>query len=89
MTPDVCPECGALVPDGAKACPECGSDESTGWSESARASQLGIPEDEFDYDEYVKEEFEPKKTGTGLSPFWWIVGVGALLAFLWLVIPHR
>ena len=30
-----CPHCGAMVPSDALACPECGSDEETGWSESA------------------------------------------------------
>jgi len=45
------------VPDEARACPECGSDEQTGWSDRAQAQRLGLPDDEFDYDEFVKEEF--------------------------------
>ena len=57
MTPEVCPNCGAEVPCNAKACPECGSDEKTGWSETAYASGLGLPDEEFDHDEFVKEEF--------------------------------
>ena len=44
MSPDVCPNCGAEVPPQAKVCPECGSDEQTGWSETAYASQLGLPD---------------------------------------------
>ena len=59
MPPEVCPNCGAEVPRNAKACPECGSDENTGWSETAYASNLGLPDEEFDYDEFVKEEFGP------------------------------
>ena len=78
MTPEVCPNCGAEVPRNAKACPECGSDEKTGWSETAYASSLGLPDEKFDYDEFVKEEFgagRAKPRGTGW--FWWVI---ALLA---------
>lgn len=57
MKPDVCPHCGALVPDDARSCPECGSDEETGWSDKAQAQRLDLPDDDFDYDEFVKEEF--------------------------------
>jgi hypothetical protein len=57
-TPDTCPNCGADVPSGARACPECGADEETGWSERARYENLGIPDDSFDYNEFVKQEFE-------------------------------
>ena len=44
MAPETCPNCGADVPSGAKACPECGADEQTGWSETAYASHLGLPD---------------------------------------------
>ena len=43
MARDVCPNCGAEVPRNSKACPGCGSDEKTGWSETAYASGLGLP----------------------------------------------
>jgi uncharacterized membrane protein YvbJ len=60
--PEICPNCGAEVPPRAKACPECGSDESTGWSTDARAQSLDLPDDNFDYDEFVENEFgKPKK----------------------------
>jgi hypothetical protein len=72
--PDVCPNCGAEVPPRARACPECGSDERTGWSEGARAADLGLPDTEFDYDSFVKEEFgETEPRPRGVSWFWWVV----------------
>jgi hypothetical protein len=78
MSPEVCPNCGAEVPRNAKACPGCGSDEKTGWSEKAYASGLGLPDEEFDYDKFVKEEFGARQAKPrGIGWLWWLV---ALLA---------
>ena len=87
MTPEVCPNCGAEVPRNAKACPECGSDETTGWSEEAHASGLDLPDEEFDYDKFVEEEFGGKKPKPrGIHWFWWLVAIVLLLAFaVWVV----
>lgn len=84
MPPQICPNCGASVPRDAKACPECGSDETTGWSDDAAMGGLGLPDEEFDYENFVKREFE-KSTPVprGISPFWWVVA--ALMALLMLV----
>jgi hypothetical protein len=87
MAPEVCPNCGAEVPCNAKACPECGSDEKTGWSETAYASNLGLPDEEFDYKEFVKEEFGTRRAKPhGISWFWWVVALllVVLLLFLFL-----
>jgi zinc ribbon protein len=84
--PEICPECGAEVPPRARACPSCGADEETGWSERAQNQRLGIPDDDFDHDEFVKAEF-----GSGERPLervkprgirwvWWVVAVALLLA---------
>jgi zinc-ribbon domain len=83
----ICPNCGEEVPPKAKACPECGSCEETGWSEAAAASGLDLPDEEFDYQDYVKREFDtgsPKPRG--LAWIWWVTAVGLLvLAFFgWL-----
>ena len=79
MKPDICPVCGAVVPEKAKACPECGSDEQTGWSDAGRADALDIPSEDFDYEDYVKREFEgeePKRKNAAL----WIITAIVLLA---------
>jgi hypothetical protein len=40
------------------ACPECGADYETGWNEEDAAyDALGLPDQEFDYDECVRREF--------------------------------
>ena len=87
MTPEVCPNCGAEIPRNAKACPECGSDEKTGWSKKAHADNLGLPDEEFDYAEFVKEEFGAGRAKPhGIGWFWWVIALllVALLLFLFL-----
>lgn len=76
MPPETCPNCGADVPHDAKACPECGADEETGWSETAHVSGLNLPDEEFDYDKYVKKEFEsPLAKPVGIAWSWWIIAI--------------
>jgi hypothetical protein len=83
MRPETCPNCGAEVPPDATACPECGSDEKTGWSDEARTSGLGLPDDHFDYDNFVEREFGAKTAvPRGLHWFWWLAAIGILGALL-------
>ena len=75
------------MPKQARACPECGSDEKTGWSDEAHVGGLDLPDEEFNYDKFVENEFGQQKkfVPQGLHPFWWIVALGlvAALIFLW------
>jgi hypothetical protein len=82
--PETCPTCGADVPAGAKSCPECGADEHTGWSEEAHASGLNLPDDSFDYDQFVQREFNSAKKPIphGIHWFWWLVAIGLLAVFV-------
>ncbi len=83
MPPKTCPNCGADVPPDAKACPECGSDEQTGWSETAYASQLGLPDEDFDHAEFVKKEFGPEPVKPhGLAWFWWVAALLVVLGMI-------
>jgi RNA polymerase subunit RPABC4/transcription elongation factor Spt4 len=83
LPPEICPNCGAIVPPNAKACPECGSDEKTGWSDSAYADKLGIPDENFDYDKFVKEEFSPAHPKpSGIHWIWWVTALILVLLFL-------
>jgi uncharacterized membrane protein YvbJ len=76
MAPEICPNCGADVPPDAKACPECGSDEKTGWSEGAKADGLDLPDQEFDYEDFVKREFGKEgPVPRGVHWVWWVVGL--------------
>ena len=90
MTPEVCPNCGADVPPSAKACPECGACEETGWSEEAAASHLGIPDENFDYEDFTKREFGSEKPmPRGVTWFWWIVGLVLLIVLVLLFLRGR
>ena len=83
MPPEVCPHCGEIVPSGAKACPECGADEKTGWSEAAGAARLGLPDENFDYEEFVKEEFNPSLAQPrGIHWLWWLTALILIVLFL-------
>ena len=82
MSPEICPNCGAEVPPKARACPQCGSDEKTGWSDDAQTSGLDLPDEKFDYDEYVEREFGNSPKPEGLSWFWWLVAVLLLVAIV-------
>jgi uncharacterized membrane protein YvbJ len=82
--PETCPNCGADVPAGAKSCPECGADEHTGWSEDACASGLDLPDDSFDYNEFVQREFESGKKPMpfGIRWYWWLAAIIILAVFV-------
>jgi hypothetical protein len=85
MSPKICPNCGAELPPSARACPECGSDEKTGWSEQARYDDLDLPDEDFDYEDFVKREFSGgKPVPRGIHWFWWVIAVLVLAALGWL-----
>jgi len=83
MPPEICPNCGAEVPPNARACPECGADEQTGWSEAARPDGLDLPDENFNYDDFVKREFGDKSpVPRGVHWFWWVIALLVVAAFL-------
>ncbi len=83
--PGDCPVCGESVPKGAKACPECGADEKSGWQEDDTSNGLDLPDEEFDYNEFVAKEFEGAKEKSSIHSVWWITAVllivGSLVVF--------
>ena len=80
--PETCPVCGEDVPPRALACPECGADHNSGWRQDADTTGgLDLPEEEFNYDEFVKEEFGAGSP-RGIKPLWWIVAVVLLAALI-------
>jgi hypothetical protein len=81
--PEICPNCGAEVPPKARVCATCGADEETGWSEQARLDPLDLPNEDFDYDDFVKQEFGGEKpTPRGVHWFWWLVAIALATGLL-------
>ena len=75
-TPEVCPVCGEGVPRGALACPECGADERSGWREEMEVYDgADVPDGEFNYDEFVREEFGASPKPSGIKLIWWITAI--------------
>lgn len=82
-TPELCPVCNEKVSPGALACPECGADHNSGWRENADAYDgLNLPEDDFDYDNFVKREFGSRVKPAGLKIVWWITGIVLIAVFI-------
>ncbi len=67
--PGDCPVCGAEVPPHATVCESCGACPSSGWSEKAAYDGLGLPDAEFNYEEFVDQEFEGDRSGPR-RPLW-------------------
>lgn len=61
-----CPFCGEEIDEDAKSCWYCGSDRETGWSNSSYNDSFG-PDDGFDYDETLEEEFGMESNGTKIK----------------------
>jgi hypothetical protein len=76
QAPKVCPVCGEDVPRGALACPECGADHNSGWRDDAASYDgLDLPDENFDYDDFIRREFPPKIRPPGIKAVWWITAI--------------
>jgi hypothetical protein len=80
--PEVCPVCGEDVPRGALACPECGADHNSGWREDAAPYDAVDLPDEFDYEEFTRNEFGSSPKPRGISAIWWITAIVLLVLTL-------
>ena len=81
--PEVCPVCGERIPRNALACPECGADHESGWRDDADTyDAVDLPDEDFNYDEFVKQEFgsSPKPGATEI--IWWITAVVVIITFI-------
>lgn len=71
-----CPVCGEDVPAKAKACPHCGACEKSGWNEENRgADGLDLPDGEFDYEKFAREEFGSPTKLQAKQLFWKVMAV--------------
>jgi len=71
-----CTHCGQWIDADARFCRHCGSSDEDGWRDDD-AELLG--DDDFDYDEFVRENFSRAVTRTQTRPLWRIVAVVLLV----------
>src|SRR5213592_3914748 len=82
-TPEVCPVCGEEVRRRALACPQCGADHNSGWREDADTYDgVDLPDDDFNYDDFVTREFGSRAKPAGLKTIWWIVAIALIVGFV-------
>ncbi len=89
-TPEVCPVCGEDLPREVQACPECGADHNSGWRDDADTYDgANLPEDRFNYDDFVRQEFGSQAKPAGLKTVWWIVGISLVVALVFYFFAAR
>ena len=76
-----CPTCGRTLSPNARSCGGCGAErEGSEWLAPEAYDGLQFGDDEFDYDEFVKEEFGKEgPMPKGIRWYWWLIAI-ALLA---------
>jgi hypothetical protein len=86
-----CPVCGKPLSPNARSCGGCGARrEGTEWFAPDVYDGLGLDEDDFDYEEFLRREFGDSGAGRGnwflrMTPkerLWWVTAVILLLAFV-------
>lgn len=81
--PEACPVCGEDVPRSSLACPECGADHNSGWRENADTyDAVDLPDEDFNYDQFVTQEFGSSRKPAAIKTVWWIVVTLLIVAFI-------
>ena len=83
-----CPVCGEEVPNNAKSCPECGACDKSGWSGDDFPSDLGLPDEDFDYEKFVADEFSGGQWKSSLQWVYWAVAAVLFGVLLWTWLPR-
>ena len=84
------PTPGASPPDGrgemgatGLACRECGADHNSGWRKDADAyDAVDFPDEDFNYDEFIRAEFGSVRKPSGVKTIWWIAAIILMIVFI-------
>ena len=80
--PEVCPACGEDIPLNSVACPKCGADYNSGWREGSDTyDAVDLPDEDFNYEEFVKQEFGSSRR-PAIKRVWWITAILVVAAFV-------
>jgi hypothetical protein len=84
----LCPICDREVPVGSQ-CSHCAKKsrraprETKSWEQEEHADGLDLPDEDFDYDDFVAREFgKAPHRKTGIAWYWYLVAVLLLIAML-------
>lgn len=85
--PGQCPVCGEWVPRGVAACDDCGACERSGWkTESSSYDGTDLPDENFDYDDFIRREFgvstSPGSASLSKEQFWRLVAAILLVVIV-------
>jgi hypothetical protein len=83
----VCAHCGAVLVGDPTNCPRCGADEETGWSPTRDEDGVDL-DDEFDYEDFLAEEFGPGAARANRSPWVILVILAMIVAFVAILVLH-
>lgn len=72
-----CPHCGAELPGGAIFCRHCGSSDDDGWKTESDEVE---GDDDFDYEEFVRDEFSDHSVVTSKLKSWQVIVILLILA---------
>lgn len=95
----LCPDCGGEAAVGSP-CPGCTRRQrkkrqpappaGKSWEQDEVHDGLGLPDEDFDYDEFVAREFgRVPHRKLGVKWYWWVLGVVVLLAIATLIALDR
>ncbi|BCX49684.1 hypothetical protein HAHE_35920 [Haloferula helveola] len=92
----ICPGCGAELRVGRKGCPNCSKppkrkrrkakvrQERKSWEQDSSYDGLDLPDEDFDYDEFVNREFgNAPHRRVPIQWYWWVVAILLLGGFAW------
>ena len=93
----MCPTCGSEVQVGSP-CPGCApkpkrrrkkvaAGRRKAWEQEASSDGLDIPEEPFDYEEFVQREFGTKsRPHRSVKWYWWATAAGLAVLLAWAVV---
>jgi hypothetical protein len=93
----ICPGCDKEVVVGTRTCPHCtpprkprkragksAGRSRPGWRQEGSADGLDLPDEDFDYDDFVAREFGGKPhRQIGIKWYWWVTALVLLVVILW------
>lgn len=88
--PGQCPACGEWVPRRAAACDCCGACDRSGWkAETDVYDGLDLPDEDFDYDEFIAREFGSGREASSFAKnkWWWVALILVLVFALSYLLP--